>query len=256
MLKKDDIDVEHLPGGDALLHAVRGQALRAAAARRRLRPLLQQGRSSRRPGITQPPKTISELTAYAKKLTRARSDGSLKVVGFDPVFGFYQNAPIAGSSRSRRASGSTPTGKSACSRRTPPGRSCCTWQKELVDFYGYDKLVQWQAGAGDEFSASHAFETRQARDEARRRVARRVHHSRASRAGLRHGADAGRRRQPELYGSGYINGTIIGIPKRGKNHDEAWELVKYLTTNDHALASSRTASATCRRRRARRSRRS
>ena len=35
---------------------------------------------------------------------------------------------------------------------------------------------------------------------------------------------------------GYINGTIIGIPKSGKNRDAAWELVKYLTTNDHALA--------------------
>ena len=39
-----------------------------------------------------------------------------------------------------------------------------------------------------------------------------------------------------LYGSGYINGTIIGIPKGGKNREEAWKLVKYLTTNDHALA--------------------
>ena len=39
-----------------------------------------------------------------------------------------------------------------------------------------------------------------------------------------------------LYGSGYINGTIIGIPKAGKNRDEAWKLVKYLTTNTHALA--------------------
>ena len=41
---------------------------------------------------------------------------------------------------------------------------------------------------------------------------------------------------PSRYGAGYINGTIIGIPKSGKNRDEAWELVKYLTTNDHALA--------------------
>ena len=41
---------------------------------------------------------------------------------------------------------------------------------------------------------------------------------------------------PELYGSGYINGTIIGIPKNGKHEKEAWDLVKYLTTNTHALA--------------------
>jgi multiple sugar transport system substrate-binding protein len=41
---------------------------------------------------------------------------------------------------------------------------------------------------------------------------------------------------PSLYGAGYINGTIIGIPKNGKNRDASWALVKYLTTNNHALA--------------------
>ena len=31
--------------------------------------------------------------------------------------------------------------------------------------------------------------------------------------------------QPDLYGSGYINGTIIGIPKQGRKHKEqAWAL--------------------------------
>ena len=42
--------------------------------------------------------------------------------------------------------------------------------------------------------------------------------------------------QPRRYGSGYINGTIIGIPKSAKNKDASWALVKYLTTDDHALA--------------------
>jgi multiple sugar transport system substrate-binding protein len=41
---------------------------------------------------------------------------------------------------------------------------------------------------------------------------------------------------PKRYGSGYINGTIIGIPKNGKHQSEAWDLVKYLTMNTHALA--------------------
>jgi multiple sugar transport system substrate-binding protein len=41
---------------------------------------------------------------------------------------------------------------------------------------------------------------------------------------------------PELYGSGYINGTIIGIPKGGKHQDQAWQVVKYLTTNPTFLA--------------------
>src|SRR5262245_19023420 len=42
-------------------------------------------------GFTRPPKTFAELTAYAKKLTKRKGDGSLDVVGFDPFFGFYQN---------------------------------------------------------------------------------------------------------------------------------------------------------------------
>ena len=37
-----------------------------------------------------------------------------------------------------------------------------------------------------------------------------------------------------LYGAGYINGTIIGIPRNGGNREEAWKLVKYLTTNTRA----------------------
>jgi multiple sugar transport system substrate-binding protein len=33
-----------------------------------------------------------------------------------------------------------------------------------------------------------------------------------------------------------VNGTIIGIPKGVKHPDQAWNLVKYLTTNTHFLA--------------------
>ena len=43
-------------------------------------------------GLTRPPRTLDELTAYAKKLTTRKADGSLDVVGYDPFFGFYQNS--------------------------------------------------------------------------------------------------------------------------------------------------------------------
>src|SRR5690349_909034 len=43
----------------------------------------------RKAGITGPPKTLSELAADAKKLTQKGSDGSLKVVGYDPNMNFY-----------------------------------------------------------------------------------------------------------------------------------------------------------------------
>ena len=71
-LKKDHIDIEHLPGGAALLHAVQGQACAL--------PLLADAYGLyynktlfKKAGITRPPKTFSELTADAKKLTSANT---------------------------------------------------------------------------------------------------------------------------------------------------------------------------------------
>jgi multiple sugar transport system substrate-binding protein len=43
-------------------------------------------------GLKRPPRTLEELTTYAKKLTKRKADGSLDVVGFDPFIGFYQNS--------------------------------------------------------------------------------------------------------------------------------------------------------------------
>jgi multiple sugar transport system substrate-binding protein len=185
-------------------------------------------------GLTRPPKTLQELTTYAKKLTTRKSDGSLDVVGFDPVFGFYQNGiggyqPLVGAKYFDAA------GKSSISK-DPGWAKLLRWQKGLIDSYGYSKLVKWQTGAGDEFSASHAFE--------RGKLAMmldgewRVAFIAAEHPELKYGTapmpvDASKK---GLYGAGYVNGTIIGIPKSGQNRDEAWKLVKYLTTNDHALA--------------------
>src|SRR5262249_57438301 len=44
-------------------------------------------------GIKRPPHTFSELTADAKKLTQKGSDGSLKVVGYDPSLDWYSTVP-------------------------------------------------------------------------------------------------------------------------------------------------------------------
>lgn len=185
-------------------------------------------------GLQGPPKTLSQLASYAKKLTTKNADGSLKVVGYNPFFGFYQNT--AGAYQPLvNGRWFDSSGKSNLSRDAS-WASLLRWQKSLIDYYGHKNLVKWNAGAGDEFSASHAFETG--------KLAMmmdgewRVAFIGAEHPDLSYGtapmpvADS----KPSLYGSGYINGTIIGIPKNAKNKDASWQLVKYLTTNEAALA--------------------
>jgi len=41
-------------------------------------------------GLTEPPKTMSELVDYAKQLTVFNADGSIEVAGFLPWQGYYE----------------------------------------------------------------------------------------------------------------------------------------------------------------------
>ena len=182
-------------------------------------------------GITHPPRTIAELTADAKKLTQRSSSGKISVIGFNPFLGWYENAeahfaPMWG------AKWTNAKGKSTLD--TPPWRSFLTWQKGLVDWYGYDNLVRFNAASGDEFTPQNAFE--------RGKVAMildgewRVAFIGAEHPELKYGTAPLPTASPSLYGSGYTTGNIIGIPKTAKNKDQAWELVKYLATNTAAEA--------------------
>jgi multiple sugar transport system substrate-binding protein len=184
-------------------------------------------------GIAAPPKTMSELAADAKKLTTRKPDGSLDVVGFDPAQGFYENAPAH---YGPLFGAQWVDAQGTSSLNTQPWANFLTWTKGLVDSYGYDKLARWQAGAGDEFSPQNAFE--------RGKLAMnmdgefRTAFIKAEHPNLDYGTapmpvdDA----HPELYGAGYVTGNIVGIPKTAKSKDAAWELVKWLATNDHAEA--------------------
>ena len=141
-------------------------------------------------GLTRPPKTMEELTAYAKKLTVKNADGSLKVVGYDPEFGFYQNTsgayqPLFG------AKWFDKDGKSSLST-DPAWKRLLTWQKSLVDFYG---TTNSSSGRQAQVTSSppRTPSRRQARDDDGRRVARVVHRLGAPRPRVRHGADARRR---------------------------------------------------------------
>src|SRR5262249_42956440 len=92
-------------------------------------------------GITHPPKTISELTADAKKLTVRNPDGSLKVVGIDPFIGFYENVPERWG-QSYGVQWLDKTGHSILSK-DPSWSKMLKWQKSLIDWYGYKNLVKF-----------------------------------------------------------------------------------------------------------------
>jgi multiple sugar transport system substrate-binding protein len=161
-------------------------------------------------------------------------DGTIKVAGLNPLIGFYENVPERWG-QSFGVKWLTSDGKSNLSQ-DPAWTKMFNWHKSLVDWYGYSKLARFTAGLGDEFSASQAFETGKLAMNLDGEW--RVAFIADEHPGLNYGTapmpvdDA----QPGLYGSGYINGTIIGIPKGGKHQDQAWEVVKYLTTNSHFLA--------------------
>ena len=110
-----------------------------------------------------------------------------------------------------------------------------TWQKQLVDYYGSDKLTKFFAGQGDEFSAANDFE--------RGKVAMmldgewRIAFINADKPNLEYGtapfppADD----KQNLYGGGYVTGNIVGISRGSDNPEAAWELIKYLTTDTAAI---------------------
>ena len=185
-------------------------------------------------GIDGPPKNFSELAADAKKLTQRKPDGAIEVAGYVPTWGFYENQ-AAHYAPQFDAQWTDENGKSSLS--TDPGwKKMLLWNKKLVDWYGYDNLVRFQAGAGDEYSAQNAFE--------RGKIAMMIDGEYRTAFIENEHPDLNYGTAPmtvdddqsDLYGGGYVTGSIIGIPKGAKNPAAAWELVKYLAYDDHALA--------------------
>jgi multiple sugar transport system substrate-binding protein len=184
-------------------------------------------------GYTEPPKTMTELATMAKKLTQRNADGTIKVAGFVPTLGFYENAP-AHFGPQYGAKWLKPDGTSAIGT-DPAWQSWLTWEKSLTDWYGADKLTKFTAGAGQEFSADNAFETGKIAMAIDGEYRTAFLHS--DHPDLSYGtapfptADD----KTSLYGAGYVTGNIIGIAKGAKNPGAAWELLKYLTTDTGAL---------------------
>jgi diguanylate cyclase (GGDEF)-like protein/PAS domain S-box-containing protein len=184
-------------------------------------------------GLTDPPRTIAELTAMAKALTIRNPDGSLRVVGFDPSIRFYENT-MATFGHLFGARWQV-DGRSSLAT-DPAWARLLRWQKELIDWYGAANLDAFHEHVGDEFSTSNAFQAG--------KLAMcldgewRVAFIAVEAEELDYGTaplpvDDGR---PDLYGSGFINGSVIGIPVNARHREAAWTLVKYLATDEAALA--------------------
>jgi multiple sugar transport system substrate-binding protein len=184
-------------------------------------------------GFSGPPETLSELVAMAKKLTQYNPDGSIKVAGFVPLFGWHEN----GAATFGQAYGATwldDSGNSALAS-DPRWADMFRWQKSFVDSYGYDKLQTFVSGSAEEFSASNDFQIG--------RVAMtldgewRVAFIAREHPELKYGtapfpvADD----HPELAGSGYVVTNVFTVPSGADHPYEAWLLAKFLSTDTNSL---------------------
>jgi diguanylate cyclase (GGDEF)-like protein/PAS domain S-box-containing protein len=185
-------------------------------------------------GLTDPPQTIDQLTEYAKQLTTRRPDGALDVVGFMPLFGFYENF-VANFAHMFGARWVDASGRSALAS-DPAWATMLRWQKDLVDWYGVDDLRRFVGEVGEEWSPTNAFHAGRLAMvlDGGWRVAMLARE--APELGYGTAPAPVHESVPELYGSGYLNGSIIGIPVDADHKAESWKLVRYLATDVEALA--------------------
>jgi multiple sugar transport system substrate-binding protein len=187
-------------------------------------------------GYTEPPKTLSELTEMAKKLTVRNPDGSLKVVGFMPLSTFYENTNMyngnAWGTQWYHEDGTSAFGTD------PAWKDMLEWNKEMVDYYGYDdlqKFYQQLGGPNSEWSSAHGFE------QGKVALLYDGEWRGSFIANDKSKVDFGTAPfpvtddRPELYGSGQVGGTVVGIPKTAEHPSEAWLLVKFLTMDTSAV---------------------
>ena len=177
---------------------------------------------------------MTELAADAKKLTVRNADGSIKVAGFVPL-NQWEELDIADLGNAFGATWFDKSGNAQLANE-PGWTAAFEWQKQLVDWYGYSNLEKFFATyTNSEFNPTNAFETGKVAmvfdGEWRTAFIKRDHPS------LDYGtapfpvAD----NEPQLYGSGRVGGTIVGIPEGTKHPQEAWDLVKYLSTDTNYL---------------------
>ncbi|GII93942.1 extracellular solute-binding protein [Sinosporangium siamense] len=179
------------------------------------------------------PKTLTELADLAKKLTKRKPNGDIEVAGFLPSVQYYENTPshlgpmVGG--KWYNADGTSAIGSD------PAWKQLLKWQKELVDWFGHDKIEKFRKGLGQEWSDDNPFH--------KGKVAMALDGEWRNAMIKNSGIDLDYTTaplpvaddKPGLYGSGFVAGTIIGIPKGAKHPEAAWQLIRYLTTETDGL---------------------
>jgi multiple sugar transport system substrate-binding protein len=190
----------------------------------------------RKHGIAASPKTLSEFADMAKKLTEYNPDGSIKVAGFVPLVGFYENTVnIYGHAYGAQWYDSSlkPT-----LSKDPSWAKMLRWQKSLVDAIGYDKLQKFVAklgGTDSEFSAQNGFETGKIAMlvDGEWRIA--FIEGDKSKVNYATAPFPAADDHPDLYGAQQVGGTIIGIPRGAPHAAESWLLLKFMATDTGML---------------------
>lgn len=186
-------------------------------------------------GISSPPKTWSEFTADAVKLTNVKN-GSYDPVGFMPLFEGYESQPNVWMAQW------SPTylddaGKSVLAK-DPNVSAFFQYTKTLVDALGgYEALDKYRSTFGDEWSDQNAFEVGKVamQIDGEWRIANiKADESKVNYAVAPLPVPDD---QADTYGKGYLTGTVIGISSMSAQQAAAWEFVKFLTTDTQALVS-------------------
>ena len=183
-------------------------------------------------GIAAPPKTMTELMADAKKLTVKNPDGSIKVAGFVPLDNWEQLGPA---DLARAWGAQWFNSQNQAQLATDPGWSkALMWQRNLVDWYGYDNIEKFLlANTNNEFNPTNAFENGKVAMmfDGEWRTAFIQRDSPKLDYGTAPFPAADRRRTARAVSAAPWSAS----PRAPSTRDQAWLLVKYLATDTNYL---------------------
>lgn len=183
-------------------------------------------------GLDGPPRTTSELADYARKLTRRDAKDRITRAGYAPLTLFYANRP-GYEAQLWDAQWFKKDGRSAVAT-DPDWLHLLQWRKKLVDWYGYDALRAFTAGAGAQYSASNAFETQQLAMMLDGEFRTAFIQNEAKDLDYGTAPYPAPDDHPERYGAGAWTVHLAGVTNRSAHPDAAWQLVKWLATDTGA----------------------